>query len=340
MEQNNIQPEEKKKSARMYIPLIIIILIVLTGGLYWYAEYSRYISTDDAYIDSDKVSISSKMLSRIIQLYAGEGDSVKQGQLLAELDSLDILAQKSQFVAVRNQARAILNQSQAKYNYDQESIKVLEINVEKTQDDYTRSANQLSSNAITKEKYDHDKKAFESAQAQLEAAKTQLTVSKAQIATAVAAVQSADAQIDVLTTQLNITRLYAPMDGIIAKRWLLPGDIAQPGQSIFTITNTGSLWVNVYIEETKMADIHLNQKALFTVDAYDGATFKGKIISIGSNTASQFSLIPPNNASGNFTKVTQRVPLKISIEGCDTQRDLTGINLLAGMSVVMKIIKD
>lgn len=174
----------------------------------------------------------------------------------------------------------------------------------------------------------------------MEAANNQLNVSKAQIASASATVEYAQSQINVIINQLNNTHLTAPSDGVVGKRWLLPGDIAQPGQSLLTLTDTRNLWVSVYIEETKISRIHLGQAAIFTLDAVPGKIFTGKVISIGSNTAGQFSLIPASNASGNFTKITQRVPLKISIEGTKDHTDPAACNLLSGMSVSMKIIKD
>jgi membrane fusion protein (multidrug efflux system) len=120
---------------------------------------------------------------------------------------------------------------------------------------------------------------------------------------------------------------------------MLPGDIAQPGQSVFTISKNQQLWITVYLEETKLGEIHLGQDVVFTVDAFSGKKFHGKVFFIGSNTASQFSLIPPSNASGNFTKVTQRVPLKVSIDSLEDGGSTAGLNLLAGMSVVIKIVR-
>jgi membrane fusion protein (multidrug efflux system) len=180
---------------------------------------------------------------------------------------------------------------------------------------------------------------LETAKAQLEAAKAQLVVSKTQIKSAETAISSAQAQIGVITTQLNNTRLYAPVDGLVAKRWLLSGDIAQPSQSIYTINNDRRFWVLVYLEETKMETLHIGQKAKFTLDTYPDVVFTGKVFTIGSTTASQFSLIPPNNASGNFTKVTQRVGVKISIDGTEKGDKMSKFKLLTGMSAVIKIIK-
>lgn len=339
MKKNSAEQNENAKGIKVYIPLIVVIIIVLLGGWYWYYEFSKYISTDDAHVDSDNVSISSKYLGRIIHLYAQEGDSLKTGMLLVELDSSDLIAQRNHVIAIKQQSIAMLSQSQARYNYDQQSIIVLKVNVEKTKEDLDRANDQIQGDVISKEQFEHIKKAFESAQAQYEAAQAQLKVSFSQIETAASSIESSKAQINIVETQLSNTRLYAPFDGIIAKRWLLSGDITQPGQAIYTLTNNKNLWVIVYIEETKISNIYLQQKARFTIDAFPGINFMGKIFYIGSNTASQFSLIPPNNASGNFTKVTQRVPLKISIDDTDNKKGIAFYKVLSGMSAVVKIIK-
>jgi len=140
-----------------------------------------------------------------------------------------------------------------------------------------------------------------------------------------------------MVTQLNNTRLAAPSDGLIGKRWLLPGDIAQPGQSIYTIVNNRNEWISIFLEETKLENIYIGQPVYFNLDTYPDVTFTGKIMTLGSNTASQFSLIPANNASGNFTKVTQRVQLKVSIDGTREGKDLSQFRILSGMSAVVKI---
>jgi membrane fusion protein (multidrug efflux system) len=328
-----------KKDWKVYVPLAVVVIAVVVGGALWYADYASYLKTDDAYVASDNISVSSKIMGRISHLYVQEGDSVKQGQLLAELDSVDLLAQKKQMIAGKSQTEANKMQTEAKFQYDEKNIKVLQIALEKAQDDFDRSKKQYNGGVVTKEQYDHSKKAVETAQAQYEAAKAQLLVSKTQIKTADAAIVAADAQIGVISTQLSNTKLYAPTDGVVAKRWLLPGDIAQPGQSIYTVNNDKKFWILVYLEETKMETLHMGQSARFTIDTYPGVNFTGKIFTIGSTTASQFSLIPPNNASGNFTKVTQRVPVKISIDAVEGGAKLSSFNLRTGMSAVVKIIK-
>jgi len=339
MENRAESAKPKRKKVGVYIPLTIVVILVLVFGWHWYRNYMKYISTDDAYIESDNVSVSSKILGRIASEYVDEGDPVKQGMLLCLLDSTDLLAQESQAMALKEQAITSKAQFEAALKYDEESPKVLKVNLDKAQEDFDRAKIQFEGNVMTKETYDHLKKALEAAQAQYDASQAALDVSKAKIESSEAAIKSAEAQVALIETQLKNTKLYAPMSGIIAKRWLLPGDVTSSGQSVFTITNNKKFWVTIFLEETKIANLHIGQKAKFTVDAFAGNTFTGKIFSIGSNTASQFSLIPPSNASGNFTKVTQRVPIKISIDETEEGSKVSSFRFLAGMSVVVKIIK-
>lgn len=336
MENNRVKKEKNRKA---YIPMIVVVALVLSGVIYWYIEYSKYIKTDDARVESDVVAVSPKMMGRISQQFAEEGTIVKQGQLLAILDSTDMVAQKIQAEAAKMLAEAAVIQARAKYQYDLKNNKVLEVSLVKNQEDFDRAKVQFNGNVITREQFDHAQKALETAQAQLDAARSQVNVSNAQIQSSLAAVESAQAQINLISTQLKNTRLYAPSDGIVGKRWLMPGDIVQPGQSIFTIINDNKLWISIFLEETKLGNLHVDQPVLFTLDTYPGTTFKGKIMTLGSNTASQFSLIPANNASGNFTKVTQRVQLKISIDGVAEGKNLTDYRILSGMSAVVKIIR-
>ncbi len=302
-------PMYRKK--KIIIPFIII-LIAAAAGIYWYIGQLGYVTTDDAFIDGNKLSVSSKMLGRITKLTVDEADTVHKGQLLVQLDSTDLLAQAQQ-------AKAMLE-------LDNESISLAKVNLEKAQDDYDRAEKQYNDKIIPKEQFDHMQKALESAKAQFNISKTKIGTAKAQL--------------NVIQTQLQNASIYSPMDGIVAKRWSLTGDVVSPGQPILTIYDIKNVWVTADLEETKLSSIKIGDKADISVDAYPDQVFQGKIYQLGSNTASQFSLIPPSNASGNFTKVTQRVPIKISIAPTtqtgkpDPNPD---INLLPGMSVEISI---
>jgi membrane fusion protein, multidrug efflux system len=331
--------DSKKKKFRVYVPLALVIIAVLVGAWYWYKDYSTFISTDDAHVDADNITVSSKILGRIAAVYAQEGDRVVRGQLLAVLDSSDLLAQKNQAIALKAQALTNVSQSESKLASDEAGLKVVEINHERAKDDFDRAKAQLEGGVITQEQFDHMKKAFEAASAQVNASKAMLSVSRASVKSAAAAASTADAQVNVIETQLRNVKLYCPSDGIISRRWLLPGDVIQPGQSVFTVTDDKEKWISAFLEETKIAEIHDGQNVRLSIDAFPRVRFYGKVYLMGSSTASVFSLIPANNASGNFTKVTQRIPIRISIDSADNGKPVSDFNILTGMSAVVKIAK-
>lgn len=337
MEAPEVVPNNKGKRIRAYIALTIVIVSLGVFGWQWYKNYTTFITTDDANVDADKVAVSSKILGRILVIYAAEGDSTTKGKLLVELDSSDLVAQKQQALAAKNQAIAAVNQSEAKFNFDQLSIRVQEVALDKAKEDLDRATLQYEGKILTKEQFDHSRKAYESAQAQLEAAKAQLNVSKSMVESAQSTIKTASAQVSTVETMLRNTRIYAPSSGIIAKRWQLAGDIVQPGQPVFTITKDSALYVTAFLEETRITYFNLGKKVEFTVDAFPDVTFSGEVTYIAANTASQFSLIPPNNASGNFTKVTQRIPVRISILDWTNKNKYPNLKLVAGMSVFLKI---
>jgi len=335
----NTEPKNKAKGfKRAYIPLIIVLVIVLAGGGIWLSRFLRYVTTDDALVDGDFVALAPKIMGRIATINVNEGDSVKEHQLLVLLDSADIYAQKLQAEAMVRQAQASLSQAEAKYKADAASISVYKINADKANTDFIRATVQRKNDVISEEMFENSQKAKQTSDAQLSTAEAQLKVSASQVDLAKTVLESARASVNVLETQLHNTRLYSPFDGIVARRWLLPGDMAQMGQSVLTLNNNSNFWVSVYIEETKLKYIHDGQKALFKIDAFPNVQFTGHIYYIGDNTASRFSLIPPSNASGNFTKITQRVQLKVAIDNVDKGK-LSNFNIFPGMSVVMKLIK-
>ena len=296
------------KNVKVVIPLFLVVLAIAIFAWQYYVTLRDFVSTDDAYIDADRVSVSAKILGRIDQLTVDEGDSVRQGQILVRLDDSDLRAQEAQ--------------AKASLTFARENISLAKVNLEKAQTDFQRASTQFNQNIIPKEEYDHALSEFESTKARLNIANAQVV--------------AAQAQLGVIQTQLTNTVIESPMTGVVSKRWVLTGDVVQPGQSVFTIYNVKDIWVTANLEETSLSNLRLGDKVDISVDTYPNIKFSGNIFLLGSNTASQFSLIPPNNASGNFTKVTQRVPIKISIEQTDSTH-LKHVNLLPGMSVEVKV---
>jgi membrane fusion protein (multidrug efflux system) len=302
----NDVPLYRKK--RVLIPFVVFILAVAFGAWYWYHNLRNFVSTDDAYVDADRVSISAKVLGRIVQITADEGSAVKKGDVLARLDDTDLRAQMEQ-------AKANLDLALA-------SLPLAKVNVDRATEDYKRADVQIKGAVITQEQYSHAQKTLDAAQAEYAIAQSRVGVAKAQMG--------------VVEAQLQNMILSAPFDGVVARRWLLEGDIVQPGQPIFSIYDIQRVWIAANLEETNLETVKLQNDVEVHVDMYHGRVFRAKVGLIGDYTAAQFSLIPPNNASGNFTKITQRVPLRIYLDGL-TPEIRERYPFRPGMSVEVKI---
>jgi membrane fusion protein (multidrug efflux system) len=309
------QPKKERKPGgkkRILIPAVLLVLAAIVVAAYWYAFLRGVVSTDDAYVDGNQVSVSAKILGRLTELKADEGDTVRLDQLLVQLDDSDLLAQ-----AAEEKKNILL---------DQESVSLAQINLERAETDFRRTTDLYKDSVVSWDQFDLARKAYDLASARYKIALAQVAASKAKLG--------------VIQTQLENTRIACPLTGVIAKKWVMPGDVVQPGQPIYTMYDLQNVWVTANFEETKLASIRLGDLTEMSVDAYPGAKFEGRVFLVGAATASQFSLIPPNNASGNFTKVTQRVPVKISIDrqiGADKPDPAA---LLPGMSVVVKVKVD
>ena len=308
-DEESIESVPLYRNFKLVIPLFIVLLGIAAVAYYWYMGTREYVSTDDAYVDANRVAISSKILARIDTLTVDEADTVWTDQILVRLDDTDLRAQQAQ-------ARTSLALAQ-------ENIILANVNLDRAQTDYKRATSQIKDNVITKEQFDH-------AQSELESAKARSSI-------AIAQANTARAQLAVVETQVRNTVIESPMNGVVSKRWVLAGDVVSPGQPIFTVYDLENIWVTANLEETSIGVLRSTDSVEISVDAYPDQKFIGRVFQIGSNTASQFSLIPPNNASGNFTKVTQRVPVKISIQQRAGQGNKQPVQLLPGMSVEVKV---
>ncbi len=190
------------------------------------------------------------------------------------------------------------------------------VNVARTAADLERASSLYGQRNISQEQFEHARSAAQGAEAQL--------------GVALAEIDRARAELAVIEAQMRNTALVSPVDGVVARRWLSAGEVVQPAQAILTINNLEDVWVTANFEETKLARLRVGAPATVAVDAYPGVRLSGTISSIGSSTAGQFSLIPAGNAAGNFTKITQRVPVKITVER-------NGAALLPGMSVTVRV---
>lgn len=300
--------EEVKKRRAWPFALggILLILLVLAWVSYLTIQHREYVSTNDAFIDTYRIDLSPDILGRVIELKADEGEFVKQGQVVA-------LIEQDIYISQKVEAEAALESS-----VREEAVQ--KAHYEKIRNDYRRALKGIEDKIISSQAFDHFQKDYEMAEASYNKAiaDTQLAVSK----------------IKLIETYLNHTFIYAPFDGVIAKRWIFTGDVLRPGQSIFTMYDRQRVWVQANLSEKKIKRIRLGDPVEITIDAYPGRTFYGKVFTIKSAAASQFSVIPQNNATGNYTKVAQRIPVKITLDAADS---MPSLYLFPGMNVEVKI---
>jgi membrane fusion protein, multidrug efflux system len=288
---------------RVIIPLLLLLIATIIGAGYWYLKRHASVSTDDAFVDADRMTVSPKMLGRIERLLVDEGDTIRAGDTLVRLDDADL---RAQLAKVNASIRSLTQNGE-----------IAAVNLAKAQDDFSRTEKQFAGKIVTQEQFNHAGSALKLAQAQAAAAAAQIATAQADLA--------------IVKTQLGNTVLCAPFNGVVAKRWALTGEIVQPGQAIFSLYDKKNIYVTANFEETKLHSIHVGQAVTIAVDALPGHAYVGKVTSIGRSTASLYSLIPANNASGNFTKITQRVPVKIAFGRS------SGADLLPGLSAYVAI---
>lgn len=290
------------KRALLILGLLGLVLVVAT----WIHHNRGYAWTNDAYLDGYQISISSDINARIIQLLVDEGDLVKAGQLLCQLDESIYLAQKEE--------------AKSAVKLLEEQVKLKEIEVKKIQTVFNIAQNEYQNQIIPFINYDKIEKDYLIALAEYE-------VAQANHANGVA-------KLGVIEENLRHTKVYAPRDGAIAKRWVVAGDTAQFGQPLFSLTDTKDIWVTANLEETQLQHVSPGDPVTIHIDAYPDRVFDGTVYTVRASAASQFALIPPNNATGNFTKVVQRVPVKILLTVPNTKNPLY---LYPGMSAEVDI---
>lgn len=328
---------EKKK----IVFLIIFVVVAIVAVVLWWLNYRKYISTDDANLDTYRISISPQVMGQVARLHVMEGDTVKQGEVLLVLDDSVASARVRQAEAQKEQQLAQLASQRVNLVTARKELNIARLTEQLNLENYRRAKAQYERNVIPLEKFQDVEQVWQASRLQTEIARDRFPVVEAEIKATEAVIRATEAAIASARAELGYYRVTAPADGIIGKRWVLPGDMVEAGQTAFTLNRGTDIWVAVYLEETKFKEIYLGQRAQFTLDAYDKLTFEGRVYYIGDNTASEFALVPPNNASGNFTKVTQRIPLKISIdkvEGDEGQKNR--IKLVSGMSATVKIVKE
>ncbi len=337
---SNDKTVSKKKGKLEKIVLVLILLIAIGSGAWWWINYNKYITSDDANLDSYRIDVAAQISGKITKQLVVEGDTVKKGDVLFEIDNASMVSRKLQAEAEYQQLEAQLEVAQIDVTIARKDYEVAVLAEGLSRENYNRAKTQYSGDAIPLETLQTMEENWKSSKLQVEIAQNRIQAAQASIEVTNRSAEAAQANISTLDTDLSYYQVVAPSDGVIAKRWCLAGDIINAGQTVFTLNISSDIWVAVYLEETKFSNIYIGQEAKFTLDAYDKLSFYGRIYYIGDNAASEFSLVPPNNASGNYTKVTQRIPLKISIDKVEGDNDQKKkMKLVSGMSAEIHIIK-
>jgi membrane fusion protein, multidrug efflux system len=330
----------QKKRILLGVTGLMFFIGAVAGGWWWW-QSSIYVTTDDARITGTISSVSSKMPGRVQELLVKEGDSVTKGQVVARIDTRDYIAAQNQAVAALAASQAKLAELRAgsrsqEIQQAQAAVNQAAATLENAQKNWERIERLRQSGAISAQQWDTADTAKTVAQTALTAAQEKLSLTLAgtreeSIAAATAQVQQAQAALEASQINLTNTAIVAPTGGVIAQKSVNGGEMVAAAQPIVTITDLGDTWVNARIEETKIGRIIIGQQVQFTVDGYPGRKFTGSVTEIGTATGSIFALIPNENASGNFTKITQRIPIKISLP-----KD-SDVVFRPGMSVIVKI---
>jgi membrane fusion protein (multidrug efflux system) len=325
---------------RLALMLIVPLAIVIGGVVYWLSLQGK-VSTDDAYVKQDKVSISAEVGGKILQVFVKNGDHVKAGDLLFRIDPEPFQIQLDQADAAIASAQANVTAlanaaplSGADIAKAREDIAFAQSNFERQQELWKRGF-------TTKADYDAAEHAVEQGQAELKAAQASAVEAKAKLAHGAAVpgenpqVAAAKAQAEAAKLNLSRTDVRAPMPGEIAEAdRLLVGQLAVQNVPMLTLVGIHGAYVEANYKETQLADMRVGQPAEIKFDAYPDMKLKGHVASIGAGTGSEFSVLPAQNATGNWVKVTQRVPVRIAIDSTPSRK------LIAGLTTSVTVYTD
>ena len=349
---NDQQPERKRPGKKPLIILAIVVVVMLIVGFWFWFSTRNQETTDDAFTEGDAVTIAPKASGYVVKLLVKDNQRVKKGDLLVEIDPSDNRAQREQANAQLGLAVAQLHQAQAqlalsKVQYPAQRDQALadqakaEANLLNAQADYRRQRG-VDPRATSQRNIDSASAQLRSAQAQLQSAKAQVEVAS-QVAlqirqqeTNVEArqqqVEQAKAQLSTADLNLSYTQVRAPYDGFVTKRNVQLGTLVQAGSSLFSLVSP-EIWVTANFKESQLQHMNPGDKVEISVDAWPDMKLEGHVDSIQMGSGSRFSTFPSENATGNYVKIVQRVPVKIVIDkGLDPNHPLP-----LGLSVEPKV---
>ncbi len=336
-------------------PLLIVGLLVLAGGAWGIRSWLHaraHVSTDNAQVDGHVTTIAPKVQAFVARVLVDDNMRVRQGDTLVTLDARDFTVRLQQAEADLANARAAvggvrepgqlpaqLRATEAQASGADANVQMARAMLTKAEADLARIRGLAEKRIVPAQQLDAAQAAYDAAAAQLTAATRQASAARSQVTAGSAAITAARARLAsaeaaVATAKLNLdyTVITAPIAGVVARRSVESGALVQPGQNLMAIVPDSAVWVTANLKETELEDVKVGQPVTFAVDAYPGHEFTGTVQSLSPATGARFALLPPDNATGNFTKVVQRVPVRIAVTNADPARPLR-----PGMSVVVDI---
>lgn len=323
---------QKKKKAFMIVGAIVVVGLMIG---YFYRNYLRaHVTTDDAFIDGNIHTIAAKINGAVKAVYVNDNQAVKKGDLLVEIDPVDYSTRLQEARSALGVERGKLSETEAKIELAKANLELAKANFKLAETDKLRAERLIKEEVISQEQYDRAMTAYAVTTSQVKAAEEQLRQAETQRVTQISTIQQKQAGAEIANLNVNYTKIYAPVDGYVTKKSGQVGNQIQPGQPLMAVVALNGIWITANYKETEMGDIRPGQKVKIKVDSYPGKTFTGKVDSIMAGTGVSFSLFPPENATGNYVKVVQRIPIKIVLdEGTDKDHILR-----IGMSVVPTVL--
>jgi membrane fusion protein (multidrug efflux system) len=308
--------------------------------MWWVRSQSR-ITTDNAFIEAHVHSVSSRVPGMVVRVYVTDNQRVKRGELLVDLDPTDFRVKTVDASAATEMARNETSSDHAQVQAARAGVALAKARLDQAELDLRRGEALYLKEVIPKEQYERLQTAQRVAQSQVTEAQEYEQRARALIGLSgsggkEARVTQKEAQLQLSKLNLAYTSIYAPVDGYVTNRSVEIGNSVQTGQPLMTVVSLDNAWITANYKERQITHIRPGQHVEFTVDAYPGSTFNGTVDSIMAGTGASFSLLPPENATGNFVKVVQRIPVKILIDqGSDRNRLLR-----VGMSVEPTVMTD
>jgi len=337
----SLTQEQPRRNWRRLVLMLIVPLALVLGGAYFWVTGGRYVSTENSYVQQDKVMIGPDVSGRIVEVAVREDDTVKQGDLLFRIDDEPYRLELGQVDAAIASARLNIEQLRAAYLDAQAARQSAEENVDFQRREFERQKTLLSGGYAAQARYDE-------ARHQLQAAEQQFAQARQRVKSALAAlggdpeiqtdrhplVMEAIAKRDQAQRNLDHTVIRAPADGVISQTdRLLAGQYMPVGTPALALVETGRTWVEANFKETEITWMHVGQPATVTLDTYPDHDLTATVESIGAGTGSEFSLLPAQNATGNWVKVVQRVPVRLRLDPVSS----AGVPLRTGLSTSVEV---